>query len=204
MTELVRYDAACRALVLAKRTDEVQKIRNVAEAMRAAARLAKNRQLEVDAAEIRIRAERRLGELIVAQKQTIGLNQGAVKGKTGTKAAPVLDSRPTLADAGVDKKLSMRAQRLAAIPPEEYEDDLAEWRAHALNVTTRVSLPKVPLKIPGKRLKRARTPGSELCFRIAELLLDRFDRLDYEDQLLVVTMLDRTTNELRARLKVAS
>jgi hypothetical protein len=59
-------------------------------------RQAKNRDLEVDAAEIRIRAERRLGELIKAQKETEGLNQGAAPGKTGLKSRPVLDTRPTL------------------------------------------------------------------------------------------------------------
>lgn len=67
-----------------------------------------------NAAEIRIRAERRLGELLAEQKTTVGLNQGAVKGKTGSKGKPVLDERPTLAAAGIDKKLSSRAQKLAA------------------------------------------------------------------------------------------
>jgi hypothetical protein len=58
--------------------DEAKDIRDKAEAMRAYARQAKNKDLEVDAAEIRIRAERRLGELIRAQKtEGPGLNKGA-------------------------------------------------------------------------------------------------------------------------------
>jgi hypothetical protein len=125
---LVRYDAACRAIAAAKSTDEVAKIRNQSEALRAYARVAKNKQLEIDAAEIRIRAERRVGELIAAQKDTVGLNQGAVKGKTGTKRAPVLDSRPTLAQAGIDKKLSARAQDLARMPAAQFDQRVAEWR----------------------------------------------------------------------------
>ncbi len=44
--------------------------------MRAYAKQARDRSLEVDAAEIRIKAERRLGELIRAQKETVGLNKG--------------------------------------------------------------------------------------------------------------------------------
>jgi len=64
-----------------------------------------------------------------AQKATVGLNQGAVKGKTGTKAAPVLDSRPTLAAAGIDKKLSSRAQKLAAVPQEKFDAHLARAAA---------------------------------------------------------------------------
>ena len=49
-------------------------------------RMAKDKTLEVDAAEIRIRAERRLGELIAAQKAGPGLAKGvrmAGGGKSG-------------------------------------------------------------------------------------------------------------------------
>ena len=61
---LLRYDAACHALSLAKSVDEAKDIRDKAEAIRAYARQAKNKELEIDAVEIRIRAERRLGELL--------------------------------------------------------------------------------------------------------------------------------------------
>lgn len=46
-------------------------------------------------AESYIRSERRLGEMLI-EKATVG--------------------RPTLADAGIDKKLSARSQKLAAVP----------------------------------------------------------------------------------------
>ncbi|MEX2176016.1 MAG: hypothetical protein WD872_16760, partial [Pirellulaceae bacterium] len=86
-------------------------------------RIAKNKQLEIDATEIRIRAERRLGELIAEQKATAGMNKGAVPGKTGSKGVPVLDDRPTLAAAGIDKHLADRAQKLAAVPEAEFEQE---------------------------------------------------------------------------------
>jgi hypothetical protein len=68
MSVLIRYDAARRALAQAKAVDEAKDIRDQAEAMRAYARQAKNRGLEIDAAEIRMRAERRLGELLNSAK----------------------------------------------------------------------------------------------------------------------------------------
>jgi hypothetical protein len=79
------------------------------------AKQAKNRQLEVDAAEIRIRAERRVGELMQAQRETVGLATGAkgigpIAGPTATR------NLPTLAEAGIDKHLADRARKLAAVP----------------------------------------------------------------------------------------
>src|SRR6266705_792552 len=125
MTVLVKYEAARRALAEAVAVDEVLEIRDQAEALRHAARVAKDRDLEIKASQIRFRADRRLGELIVAQKETVGLNRGAAAG--GKKDSPrgsyseQRDERPTLAEAGIDRKLSSRAQRVAALPPEKFE-----------------------------------------------------------------------------------
>jgi hypothetical protein len=83
----------------------VKDIRDKAVAMRAYGRQAKNKDMEIDAIEIRIRAERRLGEMIVAQKQTVGLATGGEHGGKkridGTRAEPS-NARPTLAEAGID------------------------------------------------------------------------------------------------------
>ena len=127
---LVRYEAACRARAAARSVDEVMEIRDRAEGMRDYAKQAKNKQLEVDAAEIRICAERRLGRMIRGQKETLGLNRGATGGgrKAGPRGAYVepRDTAPTLASAGIDKKLSSRAQRLAAVPEAEFEGMVGE------------------------------------------------------------------------------
>jgi N6-adenosine-specific RNA methylase IME4 len=129
MTMLVRYDAACKALAEAKAIDEVKQIRDVAVAMAEYARQAKNRDLEADAVEIRMRATRRIDELRQAQKESVGLNQGAVPGKTGVKATPVLDTRPTLASQGIDKNLAKQVRALGALSPERFEQAVADARS---------------------------------------------------------------------------
>jgi hypothetical protein len=107
---LVQYEAARAALAAAHSIDEVLAIRDKAEAMRHYARQANDIEFTNWAAEIRIRAEYRLGEMLKEAKETVGLNQGA-KGSivTGTGRRPVKDDRPTLQDLGVSKNLSSRA-----------------------------------------------------------------------------------------------
>lgn len=136
---LIRYDAACAALAEAKAVDEVKKIRNVSEAMRAYARQAKNKQLEVDAAEIRIRAERRIGELMQAQRETVGLNSGGGDRKSDRRVEDKpTDPRPTLAEAGIDKNLADRARKYAAVPADEWDRELGEWRERVSSENRRV------------------------------------------------------------------
>lgn len=121
---LTRYDAACRAVAEAKSVDEAKELRDKAEAMRVYARQAGNHQLQVDAAEIRMRAERRLGALIRLQWKTEGKASGRPKISSGTEQI----SKITLASVGVDRKLSSRAQKFAAIPEAEFEAMLGGWR----------------------------------------------------------------------------
>lgn len=141
--ELVRYDAACRAVAEAKTVDEVKDIADKSDALRVYARQAKNRELEVDAAEIRMRAERRLGELLKAQKESVGLNAGrAGSGRPkigGSNEEPPKDSRPTLSAAGIDKKLSSRAQKAALISENEFEEIVADWRERIVFENDRVT-----------------------------------------------------------------
>jgi len=122
---LDRYETACRAVADAKSVDEVKEIRDQAEAMRAYAKQAKNKQLELDAVEIRNRAERRIGELMAAQSAAGLTSKGAAS--AGWKETRV-DAPITLAEAGIDKNLADRARKYAAIPEEKFEAILAERR----------------------------------------------------------------------------
>lgn len=119
--ELVKYDAACRALTEARAVDEVKDILNKAIAIRLYARQAKNRQLEADAFEIRLRAERRVGEMMAAQPKDKG-------GHAGLYENPACDRPASLADAGIDKNLANRARKLQALPADQFERVVAEGR----------------------------------------------------------------------------
>lgn len=133
MTELIKYEAVCRALAEAVAVDEVVDIRNKADAMRFYARQAKNLDLEISAAQIRTRAERRLGQMILEQIATVGLAKGGqpYRADSTCSDAVQVEKPPTLAEAGIDRKLSSRAQRTAKIGDIRFEALMGMIRAQA-------------------------------------------------------------------------
>ena len=128
-TSLTKYDAACRALAEAVAVDEVMAIRDEAAQLVAAARIANNHQAEADAIAIRMRATRRLGQLMQAQKETVGLATGGEHGGRrridGSRADPSIQ-RPTLAMQGIDKYLAHQARMLSASSDEDFEKTVAD------------------------------------------------------------------------------
>jgi hypothetical protein len=104
---LIRYDTARRALAAAHRVDEVKAIRDKAEAVRVYAKQAGDFELQNQAAEIRIRAERRAGELLV-DMQTSGERQAKERGRPTKVSSPT-----TLPRLGITRDQSSKWQRLA-------------------------------------------------------------------------------------------
>jgi ribosomal protein L40E len=113
---LVRYDAMCHAIASAYEVDEVKEIRDKAVALQCYARQAKNAELERKCTEIRLRAERKAGELLrQMEKQGPGQHQRSDR----TTVAP------KLSELGVTKDQSSQWQKLAAVPEAEFEAALA-------------------------------------------------------------------------------
>lgn len=129
--QLIRYEQARTALAEAHRVDEVKDIRDKAEAMAAYARQAKDSELIQYATEIKVRAERRCGELLATTEKNRGA-QGI-----GKSAVERSDSTPpTLSEMGLTRDESSRYQQLAAMPAEHFETAVATAKATAGEVTT--------------------------------------------------------------------
>lgn len=126
MPELIRYDAARLALFEAKRVDEVMDIKNQAIALDAYARQAKDPELINLATDIRMRAERRAGELLAAMERN-GERKGPGRpaNNNGSDAQP-LDEPKTLDELGIRKDQSSRWQKIAALPEKEFEERVAQ------------------------------------------------------------------------------
>jgi hypothetical protein len=115
---LVHYNAARRALAKAHSVDEVKSVRDKMVAMQAYARQAKDATLITQATEIRMRAERRAGELLIEMAERKERDSG--KGNRN----PVLKLRaatPKLCDLGINKTQSSRWQKLAGLDQDNFE-----------------------------------------------------------------------------------
>lgn len=120
MSELVKYDAMCRAIDAAYEVDEVKDIRDKAIAWEVYSRQARNTENERRACEIRLRAERKAGQLL-KQMTERGERQG--DGRPGKQSHGATVS--TLDDLGVSKTQSSRWQGLADVPEDQFEAALA-------------------------------------------------------------------------------
>src|SRR5215813_11607237 len=116
MAELVRYDAMCRAIDAAHKVDEVKDIRDKAIALEHYARQALNTDAERRAAEIRLRAERKAGQLLTKMKES---------GERADKGQPkVTSTETTLNDLGITRDQSSQWQRLGAISQRDFNEAL--------------------------------------------------------------------------------
>ena len=122
-----------------------------AEALRAYAKQANNRDAEVQFAEIKVRAEIKCGEL---------LRDMAERGERAVKGSNQHSGRDSvsLPQLGVTAKESERFQQAAAAPPEEVEQAFAEARRTQVPVTSAQvrALTKSPDFTPDQRADHER------------------------------------------------
>jgi N6-adenosine-specific RNA methylase IME4 len=129
---LITIDDALRALAEARTPEQMIGLANTAETLR---RYAQRARLGMAAqnrcAEIRLRAERKLGQYLADTPRNSG-------GRP--KPVPHGNGFPTLDDLGITRKLSHRAQRLAAIPAKDFDWYLGTAAEHEWEITTRLLL----------------------------------------------------------------
>ena len=121
MSSLVKYEAARYALQQAVSIDDVKTIRDKAAALSEYARQAQDTTLLDLVSALKVRAERKVGELLAEMEMNVG-----AKGNAGGQGAKLVRShggttQNTLKDIGINKNQSSRWQQLASIPPDKFE-----------------------------------------------------------------------------------
>ena len=122
-------DGGLSALASANTPDELITLANQAAALQLYARRAKLGMVAQNrCAELRLRAERKLGELLTTTPRLHGRPKSVLGENT----------LPTLSDLGVrDRKTSYRAQRIAAVPTKDFEAYLRRAHHAGWEITTR-------------------------------------------------------------------
>jgi N6-adenosine-specific RNA methylase IME4 len=134
--QLVHFDKARQELELARNIDEVKLIRDQAEAMRQYIKQQKGSfEMQNQAAEIKLRAERRAGEMLKEQPKNKGqLYRGDIM------SPREINPPQTLQELGITSKQSQRWQLEAEIPEEKFEQFIAETKEAADELTSHAAL----------------------------------------------------------------
>ena len=115
---LVKYDEMTRAIAECLEAVTAIDMRKQARALETMAHLANNREAEKQAAEIRIRAERKTGQLLAVSEKSEGGRP------TKNQSIDTTGSTQTLADIGISKDQSSKWQQLAELPEEDFDEYL--------------------------------------------------------------------------------
>ena len=119
-TGIVPYDTMCRAIAECTRIDHVQEIKSKARAMEVYAHQIQNTEAERGCVIVRLRAERRMGQLLKEMGRN-GERAAAEKGRPSK-----VSDAPTLPDLGITRDQSSQYQKLADIPEEEFEEAISD------------------------------------------------------------------------------
>lgn len=145
---IAKLDLAQHALAECKTVMEAKQIADAAEAARVyLERTHASAETVNRATEIRILAERQMGEFLKTMPKNVGANGSTI---SGAVREPVKDSTPTLAEIGITKKESARAQKLAEIPKDEFNELVASAKASGGKLSTADILPQRTRRSPEK------------------------------------------------------
>lgn len=149
---LMRIDQARALLAQCASVDEVKDIRDQAEAVAAYYRQRGGALgIQNDASEIRLRAERRLGEIL----RTLPKHKGGRPTETPRSNEEV----PALGEIGITWTQSSAWQRIASLAEDEFESRIAEAKENELELTTSRMLKGIALDTA--RQSAARGPPEE-------------------------------------------
>lgn len=149
--QLVLLGQAQRALAEATSLDEIKDIRDKAEAARKYVESARlGLKLQNHAAEVKLRAERRAGQLL----SRLNLPGGDRRSRTAGKTV-------TLEDLGLTKHQSSRWQREASVPEDVFERFLQEANESALELTSRALLKLAREFAPDKPGEESQAGGAD-------------------------------------------
>lgn len=139
MDALARLSAATTALAEARTLDDVKRILDIAEAARTYARAAKlGLEAANHAAEIKLRAERKAGELLAQLERGSGGDRKSDLFKNQMSQPVTFDSEygAVLSENDINRQTAHRWQTVATVPDEVFEQHVTEIKSAAKELST--------------------------------------------------------------------
>ncbi|WP_146597731.1 MT-A70 family methyltransferase [Novipirellula aureliae] len=128
--ELLALSEVQRALSEIESVEDIKEIRDKAEAVRKYVESAGlGLEMQNKAAELKLRAERKAGEMLAEMKL-----------HGGDRRSDEQDDRLRLTDLGISKDQSSRWQLLARVPAKLFDDFVAQFTVHQVELTTAEAL----------------------------------------------------------------
>lgn len=148
---LIKLEGARKLLAEARTIGEAKHVADIAHAAKVYAQRQKLGEEAVRSANaIVLDAERRIGEMLRATQKNVG-SQGVLRGRDssgGTRKVPPESTAARLDDLGLDKKLSSRAQKLAKLTRETFE------QVKSGDVTLAAAFRELP--VPSNKVRKPR------------------------------------------------
>jgi N6-adenosine-specific RNA methylase IME4 len=139
--ELIKWNAARQAIIEAKTVDEVKSIKDKAEAMRAYAKqVGESLTVQNDICEIKLRAERKMGEMLKEMPKNQGAKGKGINQYSNNEVQLHDVTTPTLKDMGIEKHESSRYQKIAELPEEKFEEIIQETKVEEKELTEALML----------------------------------------------------------------
>jgi hypothetical protein len=172
----------CRAIDAAHNVDEVKDIRDQAARLEHYARQAQNTDAERRAAEIRLRAERKAGQIISKMPK-------AKPGPNGVRSTSTTDP-PTLEELGITKDQSSQWQKLGEMKQRDFDLAIGE--------SVKPPTTKGILRIAKEAAEPVRDPVSDDALWLWGRLRDfeRHGLLDQEPGEVMATMTDEMKDDV--------
>jgi len=142
MKDLILYDRMVTAIALCQKTDEVKNIRDKAVALEHYARQACNVDAERAAINVRVRAERRAGELLKGLQKSKGGQPK--KNSVGGKHSSFVQAKQA---SSISDSQATNWQQLASMPEEKFVEKIEDMKRRA-NTRRGKNKPKGPKVTP--------------------------------------------------------
>ena len=128
MKDLILYDRMITAIALCQKTDQVKDIRDKAVALEHYARQATNVDAERQAINVRVRAERRAGEILKGQQKSPGGTPTKKSYSNRVKQSRFSEAKE---EAGITAGQATHWQQLANMPEEKFVEKIEDMKRKA-------------------------------------------------------------------------